>query len=165
VKHVALFQAEQWTKLLSRLETRVTSPVFDALLIDRDTLFALRVGMNASLGRVLVDLGLSRTLDYRSHTPHILMRLTEKIETERRRRLFEAEGRAFWTELGPTASLPATFKQVLTKLSPESVRIFTLLLADALCWSALKKPTGTCLFLPGEVHHGSFLQLSQIFSL
>lgn len=143
----------------------MTSPVFDALLIDRDTLFALRVGMNASLGRVLVDLGLSRTLDYRSHTPHILMRLTEKIETERRRRLFEAEGRAFWTELGPTASLPATFKQVLTKLSPESVRIFTLLLADALCWSALKKPTGTCLFLPGEVHHGSFLQLSQIFSL
>jgi hypothetical protein len=89
----------------------------------------------------LVELGISRTIDYRSHAPEILSMLTDRIDTDRRGRLLSTEGRAFWTELGPSASLPPAFKQVLSRLSFESARIIVLLLADSLCWSSLKKPT------------------------
>ncbi len=144
VKHVAVFQLEQRLKLLSRWERSSDSPAFDALVHDRVTLFPKGYGLNALLGEVLVDLNLSRTLDYRVHAPHVLTAMKARIDSEQRQGLLSTEGRAFWTELGPTGSLPHMLRIALSKVSFEANRILLLLFADALCWSSLKKPSRKC---------------------
>jgi hypothetical protein len=144
VKHLALFQLEQRLKFLTRWELNKEATVFDVLVNDRVVLFPQGVGLNSSLGRTLVDLGFSRTLDYRSHTPTILTTMARKIDLGRKEELMSTEGRAFWTEIGLDGLLPNGLKQVLTKLSFENARIVFLLFADALCWSAVKRPTRSC---------------------
>jgi hypothetical protein len=74
------------------------------------------------------------------------------------------EGRAFWTELGHGASLPVELKQAASKISHENTRILFLLLADMLCWSALKKPTRTCSFCDEKFTTHHFFTCSQFFA-
>jgi hypothetical protein len=144
VKNVALFQTEQRIKLLSRWENNRDSPVFDALFVDRAFLFPCSVGLNAALGETLGTLDLSRTLDYRSHTPVIISQLQARIDMERRERLLMTEGRVFWTEFGECGTMPLGLKQALSQVSFEVARILFLLLGDSLCWSALKSPSRKC---------------------
>jgi hypothetical protein len=126
-------------------------------------LFPKGVGLNSQLGQVFVDHGISRTIDYTTHAHEIVPKLTAAIETERRTRLFSAEGRAFWTELGEDASLPPGFKQVLARLLFEANRIVTLLLADCLCWSALKRPLRLCPFCKEKFTTFHFFACPQFF--
>ncbi len=143
-RNVACFQMAQWVKMLARWEGSPQNPVFDSLVSDRTLLFPRGCGLNAALGEAMVNLGLSRTLDYRTHAAHILSTLAARVDSEQRGRLLSTEGRAFWTELGPGGSLPAAMKIPMSKVSFEASRILLLLFADALCWSALKKPTRKC---------------------
>jgi hypothetical protein len=138
-----------------RWESDPGSPVFTSFLVDRAFLFPAGEGLNAGLGKTLVETGFSRTLDYRSHATPFIAALASKSESERRGRLLAVEGRAFWTELDHGASFPIGLKQAASKVSYENSRILFLLFADMLCWSALKKPTRKCSFCEAKftTHH------------
>jgi hypothetical protein len=84
LKNVECFQMEQWLKMLTRWESSLNSPVFDALVFDRVTLFPNGCGLNALLGAKVVELNMSRTLDYRSHSPSILSVMKTKADSELR---------------------------------------------------------------------------------
>jgi hypothetical protein len=164
VKSVLLSQVERWLRILVRWECRSDRPEFDALVSDRELLFPKGVGLNANLGEILVSLGLSRTLDYRAHTSHILTTLQTKVEAERCGRLLSSEGRAFWTELGRRGSLPDMLKGAMAKVSFKSTRILCLLFADALCWSALKKPTRSCPYCAAKFTTEHFFSCPRFFA-
>jgi hypothetical protein len=121
-------------------------------------------GLNADLGDVLVDLGASRTLDYRAHEQFIISSLVAAVGAEHRGGLLSTEGRAFWTELGPTGVLPSGLKSALLKLSFESVRIVVLLLADLLCWCSLKCPTRLCPFCKKKFTTEHFFSCTLLFN-
>jgi hypothetical protein len=135
---------EQRVKFLARWENGEKFPIFELLCGDREVLFPLGVGLNARLGKVFVEMDLLVTLDYTVHFQSIREALERKQSLEHRGRLLATEGRALWTELGSDGYLNSDLKQILSRLSRESLRIFILFVADMLCWSALKKPTRTC---------------------
>jgi hypothetical protein len=163
LKHVRVFQAEQRVKFLVRWEMDPGSPVFNSLLVDRAFLFPAGEGLNAGLGTTLVEVGFSRTLNYRTHFTPFIAALASKSDSERRGRLLATEGRAFWTELGHDALLPIELKQTASRLSYENNRILFLLLADMLCWSALKKPTRKCSHCNGKFTTHHFFTCSKFF--
>jgi hypothetical protein len=144
VKHVHVFQLEQRLKFLRRWEQHESYPVFEMLLTDRCFLFPRGVGLNSGLGETLANLGLLRTLDYSLHSQQIQEAMRAEKSLNHRERLLATEGRAFWTELSADGFCSNGLKQVLAKLHFESLRVFVLLLADMLCWTALKKPTRVC---------------------
>jgi hypothetical protein len=127
---------EERMKFLLRLEARVGSPSFSALLCDRCVLMPLGVGVNARLGRELSKRDILCTLDYREHFSSILQALRADDATERTASLLSADGRAFWTEISENGWLPQNLTQILVKLPFEQVRIFVLFLADSLRWTA-----------------------------
>jgi hypothetical protein len=96
----SFFTRKKWTFLFS---SRV-----DALAIDRSMLFPMGVGLNAGLGRILVELGFSRTIDYRQHYQAIMDGVRARVDGGHR----ATEGRAFWTEVGPDGYLSKEFVQV-----------------------------------------------------
>ncbi len=144
IKHVSVFQVEQRAKFMLRWETHGKFPVFDMFFTDRAFLFPCSLGLNARMGQVLVQCGLSRTLDYREHYKSIVTAVTNKRETEHRRALLMAEGRALWTELCPDGFVKPELKIVLSNLTHENLRNIVLLFADQLCWCALKVQTRSC---------------------
>jgi hypothetical protein len=167
IKHVLVFQMEQRLKFMLCWENGETFPVFEALVLDRCVLFPLKVGLNARLGEVLSSLGQLKTLDYKEHYQVIVRALGETVGKDHQERLLATEGRVFWTEISNDGFVSFPLKQVLAKLSFEGVRVFALLLADMLCWAALKTPTRKCPFCstkfttehffscPGFFSHGS----------
>jgi hypothetical protein len=163
VKHARVFRMEQVLKLLLKWEARTRSPAFDALVIDRLTLFPAKVGFNALLGNELVNLGLSRTLDYRSHYQFIVETTTRRTALGHREALMATEGRAFWTEIGLEGHLSKDLVQVMSRLSCEAVRIFVLLLGDMLCWSGLKRPTRLCPSCDGKFTTAHFFSCPRFF--
>jgi exonuclease III len=163
VKHARLFQTEQILKLLLRWESRTESPAFDAMLIDRISLFPVKVGLNARLGDILASLDLSRTLDYKQFYQFIVSRQAAKLAQEHVAGLLEAEGRAFWTEVGADGHLPYEFTQVFSLLNHEAARIVVLMLADMLCWSAMKSPTRSCPHCDGKFTTAHFFSCSKFF--
>jgi hypothetical protein len=163
VKHARLFRMEQVLKLLVKWECRSGSPAFDAMVIDRTILFPAKVGFNTVLGNELVSLGLSRTLDYRSHYQFILGRTAEQTAYEHRVELMATEGRAFWTEVGLEGHLSKDMVQVMSRLSCEAVRIVVLLLGDMLCWSGLKRPTRLCPACHGKFTTAHFFSCPRFF--
>jgi hypothetical protein len=164
VKHVALFHLEQVLKLLLRWETRPGAPTFDSLLLDRVFLFPANVGINAQLGNILVNLGFSRTLDYREHYQVVVGAQKARLELDHRARLLSTEGRVFWTEVGASGFLSMEMIQVMTRLSPEFVRILALLFADMLCWSGLKCPTRKCPHCSQKFTTAHFFSCTKFFS-
>jgi hypothetical protein len=163
VKHVKVFQLEQRTKFLVRWEKRECFPVFEALVVDRSDLFPTGVGLSANYGEVLADLDLVRTLDYCDHFRDIRSTLETRVGTEHRRALFEAEGRAFWTLIGPEGLMCEELKQVLSRLTFESFRIIVLLFADALCWTVLRRPSRSCPFCKLKLCSSHFFSCSHLF--
>ncbi len=163
-KHVRLFRMEQCLKLLLKWEICPRSPAFDALVIDRAVLFPAKVGFNALLGDELVDLGLSKTLDYRTHYQFVLKAQAERVAQEHRVELMATEGRAFWTEIGLEGHLSEGLVQVMTNLSCEEARIVVLLLGDMLCWSCLKCPTRVCPSCKGKFTTSHFFSCPRFFS-
>ncbi len=144
VKHVKTFQYEQRSNFLIRWEKKEVFPVFEALAADRIDLFPVGVGLNAKLGEMLDSVGLPRTMDFCEFYREIGTVVSERTESEHRGRLLAAEGRAFWTELSSNGFLSTGLKQVLSRLTFDSLRIVAMMFADVLCWSALKRPNRTC---------------------
>jgi hypothetical protein len=163
VKHVSVFQAEQRVKFMARWEAQVKFPVFDMLVMDRTVLFPKAAGLNSCMGHGLVRCGLSRTLDYREHYRSMLEKVTEFVETEHRRRLLTAEGRALWTELSSSGLVKGELVNVLSKLSFDNVRNVVLLLADQLCWCGLKVPTRSCPYCHQKFTTAHFFSCSRFF--
>jgi hypothetical protein len=163
IKHVSLFQFEQRTKFLVRWEKMARFPVFEALANDRIDLFPRGVGLNARFGEVLGSLGLLRTMDYCEHYREIRTALAGRVDVDHRTGLLATEGRAFWTILSPDGYLGVGLKQALARLSFESLRIVTLLFADALCWSALKNPNRLCPVCKVKFTSAHFFSCPQLF--
>jgi hypothetical protein len=163
VKHVKFFQVEQQLRFMLRWESRVGTPAFDALVIDRSVLFPMGVGLNAGFGRILVELGFSLTLDYRQHYQVIMDGLRARVDGGHRAALLATEGRAFWTEVGPDGYLSKEFVQVFSTLTWDAACIVVLLLGDMLCWSGLKNPTRKCPYCQGKFTTAHFFSCSQFF--
>jgi hypothetical protein len=163
VRHVKLVQMETRSKSLSRWESVLDNPVFDALYTDRLSLFPIGCGLNASLGDSLVEMGISPTIDFKTHAPAIISTTRERLEVERRQRLLETEGRALWTELGAEGRLHYGLKRVLSRISYESTRIVLLLFADMLCWTSLKKSSRICPTCKTKFTTCHFFSCSKLF--
>jgi hypothetical protein len=144
VKHISVFQMEQRVKFLMRWETQEKYPTLDMLLMDRAVLFPCGVGINFCMGEILNACGMSRTIDYCECFRDIMSGLEAKAAVDRGARLLSTEGRAMWTELGHGGSLNIGLRQTLSSIPFDSMRIFTLLLADMLCWCSLRVPTRSC---------------------
>jgi hypothetical protein len=163
VKHVKVFQLEQRTKFLLRWEKDERYPVFEALVTDRVDLFPRGVGLGARYGEVLVSLGLLRTLDYCEHFRAMKTGLEARVGERQREELLGAEGRAFWTLIGPEGYISEGLKQTLARLPFESFRILILFFADALCWTALRCPNRLCPFCRHKLCSSHFFLCSNFF--
>jgi hypothetical protein len=163
VKHAAVFHLEQILKLLVKWESRVDAPAFDALVIDRTVLFPAKVGLNAILGVSLSRVGISPTIDYRTHYQSIHRIQEEKVTQECREKLLSTEGRAFWTVIGLRGHLEAGLVQAMSELSHEAARIVILLFGDMLCWTSLKSPTRKCPFCKAKFTTAHFFSCSRFF--
>ncbi len=165
IKDLTVFQTQQRFKFLLRWELRTgNGPVFSSLVLDRCVLFPQGVGLNACLGDILAAAMISRTIDYKIHADSVCSLLEAQKATEHRGKLFSTEGRAFWTELGPTGTLPPAFKQAISRLPFEQARIVFLLFGDMLCWAALKCPTRKCPTCSSKFSTEHFFSCPQIFA-
>jgi hypothetical protein len=127
-------------KFLLKLESKVKTPSFTALVHDRCHLMPMGVGLSVRLGSVLESLEILRTNDYREHYRRILQALKLNNMMERRSAILSADGRVFWSEISDDGWMPQCFINVLVKLPFEQVRLFVLFLANALRWTALSSP-------------------------
>jgi hypothetical protein len=67
IKHVSMFVLEERSRFFLKLEGKVDSPGFSALVMDRCVLFPNGHGLNSLYGSHLVSCGILRTMDYRHH--------------------------------------------------------------------------------------------------
>jgi hypothetical protein len=127
---------EQRMRFLLKVEGRLDSPVFSALLVDRGVLFRMGVGLNAMLASTLTYLDVLPTADYRVLFQNLIRALEQRDLADRSTRLLSACGRAFWTELLSDGMLPNALCSALCTLHYEQSRIVFLFLVDALRWTA-----------------------------
>jgi hypothetical protein len=146
IKHVSVVQLQQRTMFMLRWEKQERYPVFEALATDRIDLFPHGVGLNAKYGEMLHSLDLLRTLDFSEFYREIKLKLEERVGMRHMEGLLAAEGRACWTVLASDGHLSIPFKQILSRLTFECLRIFCQFVADTLCWTALRRPDRSCPF-------------------